>query len=224
VTAVKVNMVALTNADYTVVSPTQISLTVPATATTGRIYVTAAGGMAQSAVLTVVMPPTIGSFTPTSGRVGTLVTINGSNFAGTTSVKFGGVTAASFTIVSGNRITATVPSGAVTGKIQVVNAAGTATSAGTFTLLSPKLTVTGPSEAGPVRVALFPNPATEWVGVEVSGLTTRTTTTVELLDATGHVVYTVAAGEGYTRLPVTALAKGLYIVRAGGRVQRLVVE
>jgi hypothetical protein len=47
---------------------------------------------------------------------------------------FGGVKATSFTVNSGTQITATVPSGAVTGKIKVKTKGGTTTSSGTFTV------------------------------------------------------------------------------------------
>ncbi|MDP9235465.1 MAG: IPT/TIG domain-containing protein, partial [Actinomycetota bacterium] len=77
--------------------------------------------------------PTITGFTPTSGPVGTSVTITGTNFTGATVVKFNGL-AASFTVNSATQITATVPSGATTGPIKVKNAVGAATSSTNFTV------------------------------------------------------------------------------------------
>src|SRR5579872_567079 len=55
---------------------------------------------------------------PTSGKVGAKVVILGNNLTGSTAVSFNG-TAATFTVVSNTEITATVPSGATTGKIEV---------------------------------------------------------------------------------------------------------
>src|SRR6267378_668326 len=72
-------------ASFTVTSDTAIQATVPAGATTGPLSVTTPGGTATSAgAFTVVSPPTIASFAPTSGSVGTSVTINGTNFTGAT--------------------------------------------------------------------------------------------------------------------------------------------
>lgn len=81
----------------------------------------------------------ITGFTPGTGTTTTSVVINGNNFAGTTAVKFGGVSAP-FTLNSGNKITATVPSEAATGPISVIAAGGLATSASTFTVESLVLT------------------------------------------------------------------------------------
>jgi hypothetical protein len=53
---------------------------------------------------------------------------------GATKVTFGGVKATNFTVNSGSQITATVPQGAVTGKIKVTTPGGTATSKGLFTV------------------------------------------------------------------------------------------
>src|SRR5690554_1241557 len=53
----------------------------------------------------------ITSFLPNSGPAGTIITITGSGFTGTTEVKFGTVDATSFTIVDDNTITAEVPAG-----------------------------------------------------------------------------------------------------------------
>ena len=68
--------------------------------------------------------PTISSFSPLDACSGSTITINGTNFNGTTSVAFGGVQAASFTIVSDNVITAIIGSGA-SGSVSVTSPAGT---------------------------------------------------------------------------------------------------
>ena len=78
-------------------------------------------------------PPSISSFSPTSGGVGTSVSISGSNFTGATSVKFNGQSA-SFSVVSSSSITATVPNCSSSGTISVTTAGGTATSSGSFTV------------------------------------------------------------------------------------------
>lgn len=82
-------------------------------------------------------PPTITSFAPASGPVGTSVVITGTNFTGTTTVQFNGTVATIFTVNSDTQITATVPSGATTGSISVTNPAGTATSTSSFTVTPP---------------------------------------------------------------------------------------
>jgi hypothetical protein len=79
--------------------------------------------------------PGISSLSPTSGAVGSVVTITGSNFAEVTAVRFNGFDAGTFTVDSLTQITATVPTTANTGPVTVVTASrGTATG-GTFTVL-----------------------------------------------------------------------------------------
>ena len=60
--------------------------------------------------------------------------ITGESLTGAASVTFGGVKATSFKVDSYTKITATVPTGAKTGKIAVTTLGGTATSTGTFTV------------------------------------------------------------------------------------------
>jgi hypothetical protein len=133
-TAVSFNGAA---ASYSVSSDTQITATVPSGATSGPISVTTGGGSVSStASFTVTAAPapapTISSFSPNHGSVGTRVTINGSNFTGATRVAFNGTVAPSFTVSSASQISVTVPSGATTGKIAVTTPGGTATSSSSF--------------------------------------------------------------------------------------------
>jgi hypothetical protein len=120
---------------FVVNSDVDITAHVPTGATTGPISVIAPSGTGTSSTnFTVISPPTVTSFSPMSGPVGTMVAINGTNFTGATAVKFNGTPATSYTVNSSIRITATVPSGATTGKISVSAAGGTGTSAGSFTV------------------------------------------------------------------------------------------
>jgi uncharacterized repeat protein (TIGR03803 family) len=122
-----------TNATFTVVSDTYLTAVVPAGAKTGSISVTTPGGALKSNRKFMVVPSVL-SFDPTSGPVGTPVTITGNSFTGATKVSFGGVKATVFSVDSDTQITATVPTGAVTGKIQVTTAGGTGASATNFTV------------------------------------------------------------------------------------------
>src|SRR3989454_929734 len=83
--------------------------------------------------------PTITSFAPTSGPVGTPVTITGTNFTGASAVRFNG-TSANFTATSSTSISATVPSGATTGPLSVTTPGGTATSTSSFTVAVQRFT------------------------------------------------------------------------------------
>jgi hypothetical protein len=76
----------------------------------------------------------VASFTPSSGSVGSSVTITGSGFTGATAVTFNG-TSAVFSVVSFIEITATVPVGATTGPIAVTTPAGSDTSATSYTVV-----------------------------------------------------------------------------------------
>ena len=118
---------------------TQLTVVVPSGATTGAIKVTTATGSAtSSSVFTVVSgAPLASSFAPANGVAGTAVTITGQNLAGTSSVKFNGTTAATFTVNSATSVTAVVPVGATTGVITVGGPNGLATTATSFVVLQP---------------------------------------------------------------------------------------
>ncbi len=137
-------------ASFTMSSDTAIQATVPAGATTGPVSVTTPAGTATStSIFSVVDPPTISGFFPTGGPPGTVVTIDGTNVAGTTAVAFNNA-GASFTVIDYGRIQATVPPGATTGPISVTNSAGTATSATAFTVRDPPTITSFNPASGPV--------------------------------------------------------------------------
>ena len=92
-----------------------------------------------------VLRPTITSFSPPKGPVGTRVVITGTNFTGATIVKFNGL-AATFTVNSATQITAIVPTRATKGRITVTTPAGTAISATDF-LVAPVITLVSPNWA-----------------------------------------------------------------------------
>jgi hypothetical protein len=79
-------------------------------------------------------PPTITTFSPASGAIGSQVTITGTNLRGAKAVSFNGIRASSYVIESATQITAAVPEGATPGPISVTTGAGTATSTQQFTI------------------------------------------------------------------------------------------
>jgi len=119
-----------------------IKTVVPANAVTGAItVVTARGSATSSAIFTVLHLPGIGSFSPSSGKVGDPVTITGEYFDAVKKVEFGNANAlAQFSIKNSQTIVAAVPPNAVTGAITVIvnmpsPAGASATSNGIFTVL-----------------------------------------------------------------------------------------
>ena len=101
-------------------------------------------GTSTSVTVTVVAPlpaPTISSFSPASGPVGTNVLINGTNLSAVSGVQFNGVAASVWKIVSATQISATVPLGATTGAVRVSTATTSATSPTAFTVTTPPAAV-----------------------------------------------------------------------------------
>ena len=201
------------SAAFTVDSAVQISTTVPASATTVPISVTNPAGTATSATdFTVTLPPTtITSFNPTSGPVGSDVVITGTNLTGATNVEFSGVLApvpaAAFTVDSATQITATVPTGAITGPISVTTPGGAAASATNFTVTVPPPpgpiinTVAGNGTAGfsgdggPATSASLNNPLE--VAVDAAGnlyIADRANNRIRKVDTSGTI--TTVAGTG----------------------------
>ena len=127
---VKFNGIA---APVSTASATSLTTVVPAGASTGKISVSNPNGSATTATDFVVgaqLAPTITSFTPSMGSVGTNVTISGTNFQSTKTnnkISFGGMAAAT-TAAAPDSLGTTVPRGAASGKIIVTTPYGKASS------------------------------------------------------------------------------------------------
>lgn len=145
--ATSYNVYYRTSAGVTKTNGTKVPGATPGTAITGLtngtpyyFVVTAVNADGESAASSEVSAtpassaPTITNFAPTSGAVGTAVTVTGTNFSTTLSnntVKFNG-TLATVTAATATSISVTVPSGSTSGTISVATAGGTATSASSF--------------------------------------------------------------------------------------------
>jgi N-acetylneuraminic acid mutarotase len=113
-----------TMASVTSWSTTSITVTVPNGATTGPVVVTVSGVASNSvsfSVLSLVAAPTIINLSPTSGAVGTSVTIMGTSFGATQGTSTVTLNNASVPVTTWNdtQIVVTVPSGATTGNVVV---------------------------------------------------------------------------------------------------------
>lgn len=106
------------------------------------VFNPAPGGGSSNALNFTINPavacPTVSNLNPASALAGTTVTITGANFTGLSAVKFANNASASFSLNSDTQITATVPSGAVTGPITLSKTGCPDVPAGVFTVLNPQ--------------------------------------------------------------------------------------
>lgn len=117
------NIVKFNGATATVTeaTATQLTVTVPGDATTGKITVTKNGNTTESASDFTVPTPTIAGFTPVIAGTGVPVTITGTNFSSLVAnniVKINGLSA-TVTSSSPTQLIAVVPAGTSTGSITV---------------------------------------------------------------------------------------------------------
>ena len=151
--------------------------------------------------------PVISSFTPARGPVGTVVTLTGTGFTGTTAVRFNGTAAASFTVVSATSLTATVAAGSTSGLITVTTPQGTGNSTTPFLVGAPPTIASFTPASGPVAtiVTLTGTNFLGATGVTLNGATvpdfflnsaTQITLTVPSGASTGLLAVTTALGTG----------------------------
>jgi hypothetical protein len=166
-----------------------IVVSVPPGTTTGNVFVTVTGVQSDGVLFTVLAPPNITSISPTSGTFGTAVTVTGTGF-GTTNgqgVSFNGL-AAPITSWSDTTITVTVPFGATTGNVVVINAAGVASGGVPFTVIVP------PS------ISAFASPAPNNAGWNNSNVTVSFTCTAGSAPVTSCPAPQIVSSEGVNQI------------------------
>ena len=180
-------------ASFNVVSPTSITVTIPSGKSSGHFRVTTPSGTGLSSTMftvTAQSAPTVSGFSPSSGPVGSTVTITGTNFTGATGVALGTSTAgfvgATYSVTSATSISVTVPSGRPSGQWRVTTPGGTALSTGTFTVATtpaPTIASFSPS-SGPVGSTVtitgtnFTGATAVKIGTSGSGFVSATFTVV----------------------------------------------
>jgi len=185
VTAVKIAGISV---PYSTTSPTSILVYINNEVVSGNISVSTAGGNASIDGF-IFSSPVIQRFSPLIAASGQTVTISGNNFNDIQSVKFGGINASSFAVVSPTTITATVANGN-SGLVTVASADGTANIAG-FTFLPPPLIYSFSPSAGGLGTS---------VSINGSNLLTTSSVTIGGVSATinsvsnSMVVVSVSSG------------------------------
>lgn len=115
--------------------------------TTIRLVRTGIGVLAFGVMAaTSLAAPSISSFSPTQGKPGTQVVINGADFTSATKVEFD-ATVADFIVTAANRIVATVPLDATTGKIRVSASSSVFGESSTNFVVAPRVTEVDPARS-----------------------------------------------------------------------------
>ena len=189
-------------------SDTLITANVPSGAVTGPVKVTVAGVASNQNVYFNVPPPAVSSISPTSGIVGTQITINGAGFQvpqGSSTVSFNGNIG---TVVSWSdaQIVATVPASALTGPVLVtVNGVGSNSNV-LFTMPNPVIASLSPS-SGAVSTQIHLNG---------SGFgTTQGSSTVSFYPSANASIVSWSDAQIVATVPAAAIT-GIVKVNVGG--------
>jgi len=151
-TAVRFGSASATS--FSTVSDTQITAVTPPGTGVVQVTVTTPAGTSSNFVAFTyreIFSPTLSSATPASGSPagGTQVTLTGSGFTGATAVRFGSVSATSFSIVSDTRISTVAPAGSGTVQITVTGPGGTSNGVPYSYAIAPVVSGLSPSQ-GPL--------------------------------------------------------------------------
>lgn len=117
--------------NYSILSGTNLQVTIPSTAVDGPLSVSSPGGSFITSSNVLILP-TVAGFTPSGGPAGTVVTIKGTGLSKTTAVNFGSLASPGVTNVDLMTVNAVVPTGVKTAPITLATINGTNTTTSVF--------------------------------------------------------------------------------------------
>ncbi|SNC61671.1 conserved repeat domain-containing protein/Por secretion system C-terminal sorting domain-containing protein [Hymenobacter gelipurpurascens] len=193
------------------VTPTSLTVRVPAGATPGRIQVITPDGSAHStASFTAFLPPTLTSLSAEEGIPGTILTLTGAHFSPVPdqdTVTIGGL-AARVVLATSSRLDVEVPPGAPVGHILIKTLGGQAESLSLFkTWHPPTLTISSPGKGKAGSSVTL-------TGTNFSEVPTRNTV---LFGATSGVVLQASATQLLVRVPTLAASGPIEVQTPGGK-------
>ena len=214
VTQIKFQTAAAVTNGFTKNNATSVTVEVPAGATSGSITVTTTVGTSAASTQTftvTISGPIISNsgLSVTSGPVGSLLTITGTNLSGITQVKFQGAATVTtgFTNNTATSVTVTVPVGATTGKITITTVGGTSElSTQIYTVTLATATINSTLK----NVEIYPNPFEEMMTIELIGSTHATD--VKIFSSTGEVLKQMQLNSFSTTIDMHFLNSGIYVV------------
>lgn len=177
-------------------------------------------------------PPSVTSFTPTAAAFGSVITITGTDFSNVLSVTFGGISAASFQVLSSTTIVAVVGT-ATSGAVSVTTSYGSAGVSGFTYYPKPTITAFAPiSAAAGGTITISGTEFSNVLSVTFGGVAAKAFTATSVTDITatlstgnsGAISVTTLGGTGgipgfiFCPAPVVT-AGGLTVVCAGTDVQ-----
>jgi hypothetical protein len=167
--------------------------------------------LGQASPVMAASAPTVSSASPSRGPVkgGQVILIKGSDFTGTTAVKFGTVSATSYAVMSDTRIVAVVPDASAAGAqlIAVTNATGTNTTGFSYTYGAPSVTKVEPAWAKTTAASTITVTGSGFTGAVAADVKFGTTaaTAIWVISDTQLVATSPTTGtsEGVVELTVT---------------------
>ncbi len=187
------------------VKSTELIAAVVGTGNGGSISVRTGEGVVTYEGFRFVDKPGISFYTPASAGTGKVVSINGTNFREITSVKFGGVEAGSYKVVSETFIEATVGLGS-SGAISVKNIAGTAEAPGFTFVPAPTISGVTPALAGVGAV------------INIFGQNLSTVTAVNIGDRRASSFQVVSPVQITAIVAPGSIGSGVEVLTTGGTI------